>query len=343
MDILNLPKFRVKYVSILFVLILQLPLAIAQIGPFSPAAHLPGSTAIHKDDNRIVAWAKGIQITRGAQQLGVLPMIPASAGEPLMALGKAGTKGTVSLGDAGVALIYFEGEIVNGSGPDFVIFENGFRIGESQLYFLELAFVEVSSNGEDFFRFPCVSLIQNLQQINAFEGIDPTEIDGFAGKYESGFGTPFDLDSLEDNPLLDKNAIQVIKLIDVVGSINPGLGSRDSFGRLINDPFPTPFPSGGFDLDAVGAIHFKPHPTSVSSYIVNDIQVFPNPVISRFQIFHSFFERQNEYALFNALGTKIQDIYCTEPNCMVEMEHLPSGVYFLKQLDSKHTWTISKH
>ena len=31
--------------------------------------------------------------------------------------------------------------------------------------------------------------------------------------------------------------------------------SYDSQGNIINDPFPTPFETGGFDLDAIGVIH----------------------------------------------------------------------------------------
>ena len=35
-----------------------------------------------------------------------------------------------------------------------------------------------------------------------------------------------------------------------MGSISEGQATRDSRGGIVNDPFPTPFPSSGFDLDA---------------------------------------------------------------------------------------------
>jgi len=46
-----------------------------------------------------------------------------------------------------------------------------------------------------------------------------------------------------------------VKVIDVIGTIDPQYASRDSFGNIVNDPYPTPFGSCGFDLDAVGVIN----------------------------------------------------------------------------------------
>jgi hypothetical protein len=56
-------------------------------------------------------------------------------------------------------------------------------------------------------------------------------------------------------------------VIDVVGINDPLLGSHDSLGNLIIDPFPTPFPTGGFDLDAVGA--FSATTTSYAAWAVS--------------------------------------------------------------------------
>jgi hypothetical protein len=41
----------------------------------------------------------------------------------------------------------------------------------------------------------------------------------------------------------------------VIGSVNDSFGTRDSKGRIINDPWPTPFASSGFDLDAVAVVN----------------------------------------------------------------------------------------
>jgi hypothetical protein len=49
-----------------------------------------------------------------------------------------------------------------------------------------------------------------------------------------------------------------VKIIDVIGSIDSNICNYDQYLNKINDPFPTPFPSSGFDLDAVGVINQGP-------------------------------------------------------------------------------------
>ena len=95
----------------------------------------------------------------------------------------------VSLGEGGTITLSFERPLADGPGPDFAVFENGFSDG-----FLELAFVEVSSDGEHFVRFPSAYL--GLEPIGPFNEHDPELIDGLAGKYRRGYGTPFDLSVL---------------------------------------------------------------------------------------------------------------------------------------------------
>jgi hypothetical protein len=83
--------------------------------------------------------------------------------------------------------------------------------------------------------------------------VDPTQVDGFAGKYRQGFGTPFDLDNLADDPNLDKNAVRYVRIVDI-----PGDGaSLDTSGDPIYDPFPTT-DSAGFDLDGVAVLNGVP-------------------------------------------------------------------------------------
>jgi hypothetical protein len=53
---------------------------------------------------------------------------------------------------------------------------------------------------------------------------------------------------------LDINNVTHVRLVDVVGSLS-GHQSKDVAGKTINDPYPTNFASGGFDLDAIGVIH----------------------------------------------------------------------------------------
>ena len=120
----------------------------------------------------------------------------------------------------------------------------------------------MSSDGTNFFRFPSHSVTSTATQVASFGTLDTTNIDGLAGKYRASFGTPFDLSVLAGvSSLLDVTNVTEVRIVDVVGSINPDFGTKDSAGNLINDPWPTGFPSGGFDLDAVGVLNQIPEPS----------------------------------------------------------------------------------
>ena len=147
------------------------------------------------------------------------------------------------------------------------MFENSFND-----YFLELAVVEVSSDGEHFVRFPATSLTQTHTQIT--ERVDPTFINNLAGKYRVGYGTPFDLDELRDSAHVDINHITHVRVIDVVGSIDPQYGTYDAFGHLINDPFPTITYSAGFDLDGVAVMNTS---LGIDQAQTAELSLYPNP------------------------------------------------------------------
>lgn len=222
----------------------------AQAGPFAPAAGQPGSTAIHMNDPSIVAWATGWQDYNPS------PGVAAGWQTPEKALGKAvgDSYDIVTLGDKGTITLTFDGYIYNGDGYDFAIFENSFNDN-----FLELAFVEVSSNGTDFFRFDSYSLTSS--PVGGFGSVDPTNIDGLAGKYRQGWGTPFDLGSLASYSALDINHVQYVRLVDIKGDGSEFDNWPATYGgpNPIYDPFPTSG-SPGFDLDAVGVMNFAPIP-----------------------------------------------------------------------------------
>lgn len=244
-------------------LLVTMVLAKAQ-GQFAPAAGQPGSTAIKADSSCFKSWAIACQINRGLKQINAPDSGYATVGESNNALGPLGG-GLISLGDGGIAVLSFDPPLTNGPGYDFAVFENAFNDS-----FLELAHVEVSSNGIDWIRFPSESLTPTSQQTGAFGFTRPERIHNLAGKYRSPYGTPFDLYELKDSQNLDLNWIPFVRIIDAVGSIDSAWGSRDSKGRLINDPWPSPFPSSGFDLDAVGAMHttlsVEPLPTRFACY-----------------------------------------------------------------------------
>ncbi|WP_309379923.1 hypothetical protein [Cerasicoccus frondis] len=164
--------------------------------------------------------------------------------------------------EPGSLIVSFSEPIRDFTGADFAVFENGFisnyNTGGTGIggVWAELAYVEVSSNGVDFARFPSVSLTESA--VGAYGTIDARNVYNLAGKhvnaYGNSWGTPFDLSELADHELvaegkLDINAITHIKLVDV-----PGSGDfLDSLGNPIYDGWVT-WGSGGADIEALGAI-----------------------------------------------------------------------------------------
>lgn len=233
------------------------------------------TTAIPADSSVIVSWATSCEVIRGWQNLSDTLLGKTNLGSELSALGKAGLNGVVSLGDGGSATLQFESHLYNGNGPDFAVFENGFGFNNDTTFYLELAFVEVSSDGHRFVRFPSRCDSDTLIQKNTFYGSNPEHIHNLAGKFVSGYGTPFDLEDLRDSSGIDINRITHIRILDVVGSLNDTFAQRDQRNVLINDPWPTPFPSCGFDLDAVAALHLA---TGLKEFTPLTWSFYPNPI-----------------------------------------------------------------
>ena len=228
----------------------------------APAAGQPGSTAIHMSSNAIVAWADVYLDVQYGEAVDEVWMTPERALGAAVGL----SDDVVSLGRGGQITLTFPGGIGDGAGAEFTAFENALSDG-----FLELAHVEVSSDGVHFVRFPNYSY--TLEPVGAYETIYTTLIYCLAGKYRQGYGSPFDLNELRIDynaqlagntdfsadfataltngfPLLDLNHITHVRLIDVVGD-----GSAlDARGEVIYDPYPTTG-SAGFDLDAVGVLN----------------------------------------------------------------------------------------
>ena len=122
--------------------------------------------------------------------------------------------------------------------------------------FLELGFVEVSSDGTVFARFDNASLTK--EPVGAFGTVNPSAIHGFAGTVRRGYGATFDLSLLRFHDAvrtgqLDLDYVRYVRIIDVVGDGS----ARDSFGRPIYDPFPT-VGTAGFDLDGVAVLETNP-------------------------------------------------------------------------------------
>ena len=237
---------------------------------FAPPVGQLGTTAMYKDSSAFVSWANKCNVVRGLQDISNQSLGYANVGDSSLAIGPAGTNGVVSLGDGGFAILEFASPINDEIGPDFAVFENGFDD-----LFLELAFVEVSSDGINFFRFPSISNTDTTIQTGSFGLTDASKLHNLAGKYRAEYGTPFDISDLPNDALLNKQAITHVRVMDVVGSIQNQYGSRDANGQIINDPWPTNWPNGGFDLDAVGVIHQQA--VGVEELNFEQVSLYPNP------------------------------------------------------------------
>ncbi|MBK8659823.1 MAG: T9SS type A sorting domain-containing protein [Bacteroidetes bacterium] len=272
---------------------------------FAPAAGWPGTTALPADTSLFTSWATMCQLQRGYLDIATPDSGFVTFGDEVAATGKAGENGFVSLGDGGIATLTFSAPIMNGEGYDFAVFENGFLFGAPGEAFLEFAFVEVSSDGVNFYRFPATSHLQDTVQI-PMTGINCALVNNLAGKYVYGFGTPFDLEDVKNVIGLDANSITHVRIVDVIGTVNNTFASLDMNGRKINDPYPTPFPSGGFDLDAVGVIHSL-QPSAQISITNNSIRVYPNPVpaLDDFNISLGDEISENSVSVVNSLGSLV--------------------------------------
>lgn len=293
---------------------------------FAPAAGQLGSTAIHKDSSVFVAWATGINLQRGTIDNSVEGSELASTGSAEMALGSAGD-GVVSLGDGGSAILAFDCPIYDGEGWDFAVFENAFLDT-----YLELGFVEVSSDGVHFVRFPAVSRTPTDVQVDNFGAVDPTHIHNLAGKYRAMYGTPFDLSDLVDSANIDLQFITHIRIVDCVGSINPNFGTKDSEGNFINDPWPTPFPSCGFDLDAVGVIHCL-----IGGLTEKEMpfKIYPNPGNEWLNIDFGQQHDENQVIISDLKGKIWKSFSSTNSSLSVNTANFPSGMYCI-HIQSKH-------
>lgn len=267
-----------------------LGLMVTMLSPAALAGPYAGPTetghaidpGIPAESPRFVEWAEAIDPQRTA----FAPRGSATISETgFNSLGDLSAVEIANGESPGYLTVTFPTGIANGPGPDFAVFENGFVFPSDPNLLAELAYVEVSSNGEDFVRFPAAS--QNTQQSNThgsgtnFVGYDATNIHNLAGKHASGYGTPFDLDDVVTDPLVAEgqvnlNDIQYVKLVDI-----PGNGSFvDSNGHPIYDNWLTPgdtdrpgarTDTGGFDFRlgdgrSIGVINSTaavPEPTTV--------------------------------------------------------------------------------
>lgn len=202
-----------------------------------------GGAGVAATDPRIIAWAGGWR------DLAIGDEVDAQWRDPTRALGPGGDDvyDTLALGEGGRATFVLDLVARDGPGFDLVVFENA-----TPPTFHEFAFVEVSSDGTHFARLPSRTTVPG--PVGPYDMTDATGLEGLAGAYPLGIGTPFDLASLRYEPavtggLVDLGAIRFVRIVDIVGDGR----ERDAFGAPIYDPTPT-IGSAGFDLDAIGVL-----------------------------------------------------------------------------------------
>lgn len=320
------------------VIVLMLSLGFSAFSQTFPS----GTNAIHKDSSIIVSWAVSAVIERGYINIadtsftyteGGITSNKAWSGSAQNAIDIADGS-FVSLGDAGSAVLQFDKPIFNGPGPDFVIFENAIFSPPIQFEtaFIELAFVEVSSNGIDFERFPSVSNCQFTNQIGTFEATNWNQFENLAGLYPVFYGVPFNLDDIDGN-IVDKNNITHIRIIDIVGNIDPNFASYDSQNNIINNAWPTPFATCGFDLDAVGIIHSV---QNLDTRITDNFSVYPNPANKIITIKSS---APSDIKLYDLNGNIIMQFSSTDKLFQIDISKIDNGIYFIVASDNKNIYS----
>ncbi len=203
----------------------------------------------------------------------------------------SGSTDVLTLGVGGDVTLAFDVTLTDGPGADFTVFENGFVF--SGTVFAEVAFVEVSTDGVTFARFPsryygAPGPLGNfaLLPFTTYEGlagglpglanVTTNTIDPF-NPVVSG-GEAFDLAELAADPgvvsgAVDLSTIHFVRIVDVVGGL-----ANDSTGVPIWD-------SGGdsgADIDAVAVIHHQGNlaPSGPTADLYLDAQGFCHCVLA---------------------------------------------------------------
>jgi hypothetical protein len=135
------------------------------------------------------------------------------------------------------------------------------------------------------------------------------------------------LGELSGRPGLNINAVTHIRIVDVIGAIS-GSGSRDAAGRRINDPFPTPFPSSGFDLDAVGVLHMAPT-AIIGQNGLSAIAVYPNPAGAAITISIPEEAGKGSLTLFDMAGRQLLTRSLSPGAMLIPLDGFSPGSYYL--------------
>jgi hypothetical protein len=200
-----------------------------------PAADAAGATEGLGADRVPARWAESVVAFEAGANAGFgREHFPAIVLGPPASMGfEAGSLDVLSLGVEGeIVLAFGDSAVVDGPGPDLVIFENAFYYGpadaEPRAVWAEPAEVSVSDDGETWHTWPCEpgtgAGCAGVEPAGAFDPALPFD-PAVAG------GDAFDLAAL------GVERARFVRIRDVAESGAP--------------------PTAGFDLDAVGLVHFE--------------------------------------------------------------------------------------
>jgi len=152
--------------------------------------------------------------------------------------GAGDTKGSldvVSLGNGGEIVLGFEPfAIVDGDGPDFVVFENAFfPAGDRDKPYAEPAEVSVSEDGETWVPFPCTSTAAPYGACAGWRPVYASPESAVSPASPEAGGDPFDLGAI---------GVARARFVRI----------KDKTAQRCTSQGPD---TNGFDLDAVAAIH----------------------------------------------------------------------------------------
>lgn len=178
--------------------------------------------------NQIVSFEPGEDAGFGADKLPDIVLGPPKGKGEL-----SGSLDVLSLGKGGSIELAFGGLIHDGTGPDFVVFENPFWPGgDAAAVFAELGEVSVSEDGVDWVSFPCDAEGDGAGNFPGCAGFTPTLA------YDAEAVLPLD---------------PVVTGGDAFDLAEVGLTSV-RFVRVTDVSNAGAAPSAGFDLDAVGVV-----------------------------------------------------------------------------------------
>ncbi|RMG98160.1 MAG: cell surface protein [Deltaproteobacteria bacterium] len=168
-------------------------------------------------------------------------------GPPVGGGAAGGGMDVASLGCGGRIVLAFDGEgIVDGPGPDFIVFENPFVIGEGPETFTEPGEVAVSADGRTFHTFPCTPSGDGTFPPEGCAGVTPVFAGPDAPQIDptdptAAGGDAFDLADV---------GLSSARYVRIVDRTAEHYGDETWCGGA----------AGGFDLDAIASVHATEQP-----------------------------------------------------------------------------------